>query len=71
MGYAERESAGVDVDAPSVTQTGSLADAHAVAVGSPVAVCGAAIDHTLDETWPPAQGQTCPRCADAVKGYQL
>lgn len=75
VGYAEREPAGTDVETPAAADaaagTAPLAEGHAVATGSPVSVCGAAIDHTLDDTWPPTSGPACPRCVAAVRGYTM
>ena len=69
VGYAGQVPAGSDVDAPSAAVADAPTAAHAVAAGSPVAVCGAPVDSTLPDPWPPSAGAACPRCLESVRGY--
>ena len=70
IGYAVRVRGGIDADAPSQADVLGVGAPHAVASGGPVALCGAPVDRTSGEPWPPASGGGCPLCTEVLKGYQ-
>jgi hypothetical protein len=42
---------------------------HALALGSPVAACGAPVGEVTDATWPPVPQGGCERCERTVATY--
>ena len=61
-----------DVDARSgarIAQHGDGERVHALAVGSPVAACGAPVGQVTDATWPPVPQGGCERCERTVATY--
>ncbi len=66
VGYATpAETRALDTDVPSLPRTDAPAFAHAVPIGSAIAICGAAAPKVSTTPWPPAAEQ-CPRCVVVV-----
>lgn len=65
---ADARSVDTETTEPEATAAGQ---AHAVQLGSAIAVCGTPALAT-DVPWPPASGAPpCPRCLEAVRGFTV
>ncbi len=70
VGYATpAETRILDTDAPTLPRVEAPAFAHAVAIGSGVAVCGSPAPRVTPTPWPPDGEAECPRCVSAVRGF--
>jgi hypothetical protein len=58
-----------DVDTPVEASIGAAHHAHAVALGSVIAVCGTPAPRVTERPWPPRDEEPCPRCIATVGGF--
>ncbi len=63
------ETRTLDTEAPTLPRAEAPRYAHAIQIGSGVAVCGSPAPHSTGSPWPPNGEPECPRCVAAVKGF--